>query len=101
MKHASAGTAHHCATQCKDATDGHHNYISRFGCFLFSRSASGNTMVKKVVQLRDDKIAARCDRQGCRQGGDRGDLPSIVSLCFLILAFWLLTTKNESSGLAE
>lgn len=42
---ASAGTAHHCAAQCKDATDGHHNYV--YPLFFFNRSASGNTIVKE------------------------------------------------------
>lgn len=32
---ASARAAHHCATQCKGATDGHHNYMSRRCCFIF------------------------------------------------------------------
>lgn len=56
---------------------------------------------ERAVQLRDGNVAAHRDRQGCRQGGDRGDLPSFVSLCFLILACWLLTAKYYSGPLIE
>lgn len=40
-------------------------------------------------------------RAAGREGGDRGDLPSFVSLCFLILACWLLTAKYYSGPLIE
>lgn len=97
---ASAGTAHRRAAQCKNATDGHRDCVSqhcRLSLSLRIRQHNGG----KVVQLSDDNVAARRDRQGCRQGGDRGDLPSFVSPCFLILAFWLLTAKYDSGPLVE
>lgn len=94
---ASAGTAHRRAAQCNDAADGHRDCVSqhcRLSLSLRIRQHNGD----KVVQLN---VAARRDRQGCRQGGDRGDLPSFVSLSFLILAFWLLTAKYDSGPLVE
>lgn len=89
MKRASAETVHHCAAQCKDATDGHQNFYILEVFFFFIPLHQATQWPKSGAAHRRQRC--RTSWQAGLQAGRRP--PRLAKLClslfsnFSILAF--------------